>query len=71
MHLLNTHGRVERVNMGLSGPLTESNVMLMIFEVHGSGLTPAETEKSIDLHKVSRGSGLTILRNSNPELERK
>ena len=24
------------------------------------GLTLAETEKSIDLHKVSRGSGLTI-----------
>ena len=70
MHLLNTHGIVERVNMGLSGPLTESNVML-IFEIHGSGLTPAETEKSIDLHKVSRGSALTILRNSNPELERK
>ena len=31
-------------------------------------LTLAETEKSIDLHKVSRGSGLTILNNSNPNL---
>ena len=27
---------------------------------HGGGLTPGETEKSIDLHKVSGGFGIAI-----------
>ena len=44
---------------------TMYNVQCTMFMV---GLTPAETEKSIDLHKVSRSSGLTILSNSNPNL---
>ena len=36
---------------------------------HGAGLTPGETEKSIDLHKVSGGFGIAIQVETWEEIE--